>query len=79
MFGILALVALAVGAIGWLWITVTAFSDGDMLWGIGCLVLSPLCLVYGFLNLDELKVPLAMVVGGGVSQVAIGILGAVLS
>ncbi|MGB7327659.1 MAG: hypothetical protein WBD31_22465 [Rubripirellula sp.] len=74
LLGILAMMAFGVGVIGWLWITVLAFTEGEVLWGIGCLIISPLCLVYAFLNFDEMKIPFLMVVGGFVSRVAIGVL-----
>lgn len=45
LLGIVAMVTLGVSVVGWLWIVVTAFSDGDTLWGIGGLIISPLALV----------------------------------
>lgn len=72
MLGILALVALAAGVIGWLWITVIAFSEGETLWGVGCLIISPLCIVYGLMNFQEMKIPFFMVLGGFVGRLAIG-------
>jgi hypothetical protein len=71
ILGILSLIALAAGIIGWLWITVMAFSEGETLWGVGCLILSPLCIVYGLMYFQELKIPFFMVVGGFVVRVAI--------
>ena len=76
LFGILAMAVLTVGVIGWLWITVTAFGDGETLWGSGCLIISPLCLIYGFLNLQELKIPFFMVLVGFVGRISIGLLAA---
>ena len=72
MLGILALVALAAGFVGWLWITVMAFSEGETLWGVGCLIFSPLCIVYGLMNFEELKIPFFMILGGIVGPIAIG-------
>jgi hypothetical protein len=71
LLSIMAVIALAVGVIGWLWITVMALSEGETLWGVGCLFISPLCVVYGLLNFQELKVPLFMVLGGFVARIAI--------
>ena len=76
LFGILAMTALAASIIGWLWITVMAFSEGETLWGIGCLIISPLCLVYGFLNLQELKIPFGMVLVGLVGRIGLGLVAA---
>lgn len=74
LLSILALTIMGVGVVGWLWITVMAFSEGETLWGVGCLIISPLCLVYGFLNLEELKIPFLMVLVGLVARIGIGVL-----
>ncbi|SMP60870.1 hypothetical protein SAMN06265222_1079 [Neorhodopirellula lusitana] len=74
LLGLLAMTVLAVSVIGWLWITVKAFSEGEVLWGIGCLIISPLCLVYGFLNFHELKIPFLMVLGGFFGRLVIGLI-----
>lgn len=71
ILGILSLIALAAGIIGWLWITVMAFSEGETLWGVGCLIISPLCILFGLMHFQELKIPLFMVIGGFVARVAI--------
>jgi hypothetical protein len=64
---------LAVSVIGWLWITVMAFSEGETMWGIGCLIISPLCVVYGLMNFQEMKIPLILVIVGFVGRIGIGI------
>ncbi len=74
MLGVLALAAFGVGVIGWLWITVMAFSEGETLWGVGCLIISPLCIVYSLMNFQELKIPFFMIVGGFVSRIAIALI-----
>lgn len=74
LLSILALTVMGVGVVGWLWITVMAFSEGETLWGVGCLIISPLCLVYGFLNLEELKIPFLMVLVGLAARIGIGVL-----
>ena len=79
ILGMLALVMLGAGIIGWLWITVMAFSEGETLWGVGCFIISPLCLVYGFLNFQELKIPFLMVLAGFVGRIGIGFLTAALA
>lgn len=71
ILGILSLIALAAGIIGWLWITVMAFSEGETLWGVGCLIISPLCILFGLMHFQELKIPFFMVLGGFVVRVAI--------
>ena len=70
MISALLVVALVVGLIGWLWIVVMAFSEGEMLWGIGSLIISPIAIVYGIMNFQELKIPLGMMVGGAVVRIA---------
>lgn len=72
LLGILAVTAIAVSIIGWLWITVMAFSEGEMLWGIGCLIISPLSIVYGLLNFHELKIPFFLALGGFLGRIAVG-------
>lgn len=76
---LLALTVIGVGVVGWLWITMMAFNEGETGWGIGCLILSPVCIIYGLLNFQELKVPFFMVVGGLVGRIGIGVLGALMS
>lgn len=73
LIGILALAAMGVGIVGWLWITVMAFSDGETLWGIGCLIISPVSIIYGLLNFHELKVPVLMVCGAAILRIALGV------
>ncbi|TWU31771.1 hypothetical protein [Novipirellula artificiosorum] len=74
LINVLAVTVVGVSIIGWLWIVVAAFSDGETLWGIGCLIISPLCLVYGFLNFHELKIPFLMVLLGFAARVGIGLI-----
>lgn len=68
---ILAVSALITSIVGWLWIVIAAFNDGDSYWGAGCLIISPLCLVYGWMNFGELKIPFFLVVGGVIVRIAI--------
>lgn len=74
LLGLLALTFVGVGIVGWLWITVMAFSEGETLWGIGCLLISPVSIIYGLLNFQELKIPFFMVVAGFVGRIGVGIL-----
>lgn len=62
---ILGLGSIAAICAGWLWIIVAAIQAGDTLWGVACVLFSPLVLVYGILNFQELKTPLSLI-GGGV-------------
>ena len=66
----------AAGVIGWLWIVVLAFSDGEALWGIGCLIFPPLTFVYGLLNYQEAKIPFWIVTAGFALNILLRIIGA---
>ncbi|WDQ15482.1 hypothetical protein [Rhodopirellula sp. P2] len=72
LLNILAMTAMAASVVGWLWITVMAFSEGEILWGLGCLIISPVCLIYGFLNFQELKIPVLMLAIGLVARIGLG-------
>jgi len=67
----LGLLAVGAGIVGWLWITAIAFSEGEVLWGVGCLLISPVCLVYGFMNFEELKIPFLLLLGGFLGRLAV--------
>ncbi len=73
---VLLLVLAGYGAtlIGWLWIVGVAFSD-ELFWGLVCLILSPVSFIYAILNFGELKIPLALMVGG----IALRVLGGMLA
>ena len=47
-------------SIGGLWLAINAFRAGNTLWGIGALLLPFVAQIYGFLNLDDNKVPLLL-------------------
>ncbi|EMI22608.1 putative membrane protein [Rhodopirellula maiorica SM1] len=74
VLGLLLFLLVAVGIIGWLWIVVLAFSEDEPLWGIGCLIISPLCIVYGFQNFQEAKIPTLMVCVGFATNIGIRLL-----
>lgn len=71
LLAILVLLTSAVSIIGWLWITAVAFSEGETLWGVGCLFLAPLCFVYAIFNFQELKIPFFMILGAFALRIAI--------
>ena len=76
---LLAYAILLVGVIGWLWIVILAFGEGETLWGIGCLIFPPLTVVYGRLNYQEAKIPFWIVTIGFGLNIAAKILGTVLA
>ena len=47
-------------SVGGLWLAINAFRAGNTLWGIGALLLPFVAQIYGFLNLDDNKVPLLL-------------------
>jgi hypothetical protein len=74
----LAYSVVAVGLIGWLWIVFLAFSEGETLWGIGCLLMPPLTVVYGFMNYQDAKIPFWIVTIGFGLNIAIRIIAATI-
>lgn len=79
LLSIVLLTFFAVGIIGWLWIVVLAFSDGEALWGIGCLIIPPLTFVYGLLNYQEAKIPFWIVTAGFALNILLRIVGTALA
>lgn len=71
LLNIFSIILVLVGLIGSLWIIMHAFNEGGVLWGLGCLFLFPLCVVYGLANFQELKTPFFMVVCGFAGRMAI--------
>ena len=47
-------------SVGGLWLAINAFRSGSALWGIGSLLLPFVAQIYGFLNLDDNKIPLVL-------------------
>ena len=68
----------AVGLIGWLWIVFLAFSEGETLWGIGCLLMPPLTVVYGLMNYQEAKIPFWIVTIGFGLNIAMRTIAAII-
>ena len=50
---------------GGIWIVVNGFSQSVM-WGLGCLLIPFVALIFGVINFAENKVPLLMYVGGAI-------------
>ncbi len=75
LLSIVLLMFFAIGVIGWLWIVVLAFSEGEPLWGIGCLFIPPLTFVYGLLNYQEAKIPFWIVTAGFAINILLRIVG----
>ena len=73
--GVLLIIAMGVGFVGWLWIVVMAFSEDGALWGIGCLIIPLVAIIYGAINFHEAKVPLALLGGGTVARVVLVLAG----
>jgi len=59
----IGLIGIALAVVGNLWIIVLAFRTG-LLWGLGCLFLPPVGLIYCILNFRETWKPLVVSVVG---------------
>lgn len=58
---LIAVVGGILGFVGWIWITVKAFKNSDILWGVLSIFTLGLCgLIYGFIRFKELKTPTLM-------------------
>jgi hypothetical protein len=60
--------------VGFVWIMINAFSE-SVPWGVGCLLCSPVALIYGFLKWEELKLPAILMGIGALVGIAGRILG----
>lgn len=63
--GVLALA----GVVGWIWMVVIAFNNGEPLWGIGCLFCGIAGIVYGLMHYEEAKIPFWLLTVGFVSNI----------
>jgi hypothetical protein len=61
----IALLGIALAVVGNLWIVVLAFRTG-LLWGLGCLFVPPVGLIYSVLNFRETWKPLVLAIAGWV-------------
>jgi len=59
----IALIGIALAVVGYLWIIVLAFRTG-LLWGLACLLLPPVGLIYCILNFRETWKPLVVSIVG---------------
>ena len=60
----LLLLGAVMSLVGWIWIIVTAFGEGELVWGIGSIIIPLVAIVYGIVNFDETKIPLGLLVFG---------------
>ena len=70
----LGYIALLCGVVGWLWIVVLAFSEGETLWGIGSLIIPLVALIFGIMNFEETKIPLLLMGIGFVGRVGLAMM-----
>ncbi|WP_269526041.1 hypothetical protein [Coraliomargarita parva] len=59
----LDLIGLAIVIIGWIWLLIESFSV-SVLWGLGCLLLSPVQLIFLIVHWSEAKKPFFMQLSG---------------
>lgn len=58
---LIGLIATLVGLVGMIWIAITAFREGDTIWGIGSIVFGGIVApIYGFMNFEICRVPAIM-------------------
>jgi hypothetical protein len=64
MGGILTGVGGLIFVIGWIWILVIAFQNGDVIWGILSLLCGLVGLIYAIQHFEQAKIPLGLLAGG---------------
>lgn len=69
MGGILSGVGGLIAVIGWIWILVIAFQNGDVIWGIVSLLCGLVGLIYAIQHFEQAKIPLGLLAGGIVLQI----------
>ena len=79
LLSVLTVVAVIASIVGWLWIVVLAFSDGETLWGIGSLIIPLVAVIYGILNYGDTKMPMILLAGGFVARIILGVVGVMLT
>ena len=62
--------------VGWIWIIVMCFQDGETLWGIGSIIIAPVALIYGIMNFGEAKIPVILLAVGIVGRIVFGVMAA---
>lgn len=75
LLSLLAWITLISGFVGWIWIVVIAFSNEEVLWGIGSIFVPFVAPIYGFLNLGEAKIPLILYGVGFAGNILLTIVG----
>jgi hypothetical protein len=61
--GILAIVAIVLTLVGWVWLVVLGFKD-HWGWGLAIFFIGFVGLVYGFMNFSKAKIPTIMLLVG---------------
>lgn len=69
MGAVLTMVGGLLTLVGFIWIIVIAFQNGDVVWGVVSIFCGIVALVYGFQHFEQTKVPLSMLAGGIVLQI----------
>lgn len=67
-----------VGAVGWIWLIVYAFREGDIAWAIGSIFFTPLVpIIYGVLNFKYSKLPFLLMISAWVLLFVLAVTGAI--
>ena len=65
------MIGMGVMLVGGIWILIEAFKE-SILWGIGCLLLAPVSIVFVFMHWDVSKKPFLIHLGGlGIAIIAV--------
>jgi predicted neutral ceramidase superfamily lipid hydrolase len=74
MGGIMMILCIVMGIVGWLWMVALAFNNEEMGWAVACLIFFPACVLYGINNMDEAKIPLILIALGIVGRISVSYL-----
>ena len=74
MAGIIGLLGGALAFIGWIWIVVMAFQDGETVWGVISIFCGIAAIIYGIMNFGRASIPLALMGAGLLFQVVAGVM-----
>jgi len=70
---ILLFLGIGIAIIGGLWLLVVAFSE-NILWGLGCLLIGPVSIVFIFMHWEDAKNPFfTQLAGLGIALIAAGL------
>ena len=60
--------------IGWIWVIVLAFQNGDTVWGVISIFCGIVGLVYGLMHFQQAKVPVILMAVGIICSIAVQVM-----